>query len=81
MVLWRKGLTLGLSSDEKSPVEGSSSDDATSADVQGLEVDARRTPQPGDLTLEQDTAGGLGRHLGLFSTTFLMYVVRPSSGS
>ncbi|KAF6224250.1 hypothetical protein HO133_010825 [Letharia lupina] len=72
MVLWRKGLTLGLSSDEKSPVVGSSSDDATSADVQRLEFDARRTPQPGDLTLEQDTAGGLGRHLGLFSTTFLI---------
>ena len=28
--------------------------------------------QPGELSLEEDTAGGLGRHLGLFSTTFLI---------
>lgn len=28
--------------------------------------------QPGELSFEQVTAGGLGRHLGLFSTTFLM---------
>lgn len=27
---------------------------------------------PGELTFEEDTAGGLGRHLGLFTTTFLM---------
>lgn len=26
----------------------------------------------GELTLEEDTAGGMGRHLGVFSTTFLM---------
>ena len=25
----------------------------------------------GELTFEEDTAGGLGRHLGVFSTTFL----------
>lgn len=30
--------------------------------------------QPGELTFEEDTAGGMGRHLGLFSTTFLMSV-------
>lgn len=29
---------------------------------------------PGELTFEEDTAGGMGRHLGLFSTTALMYV-------
>ena len=28
--------------------------------------------QPGELSLEEDTAGGLGRHLGLYSTTFLI---------
>lgn len=62
MSSWRKGLTLGLVRDESSPVEG---------DKQ-VEFDADHIVQPGDLTLEQDTAGGLGRHLGLFSTTFLI---------
>lgn len=28
--------------------------------------------QAGELTMEEDTAGGMGRHLGLFSTTLLM---------
>ena len=28
--------------------------------------------QPGELSLKEDTAGGMGRHLGLTSTTFLM---------
>jgi hypothetical protein len=27
---------------------------------------------PGELSFEEDTKGGLGRHLGLFSTTLLM---------
>lgn len=27
---------------------------------------------PGELTFEEGTSGGLGRHLGLFSTTLLM---------
>lgn len=27
---------------------------------------------PGEVSFEQATAGGLGRHLGLWSTTFLM---------
>lgn len=27
---------------------------------------------PGELTFEEDTAGGMGRHLGLVSTTLLM---------
>lgn len=31
--------------------------------------------QPGELTFAEDTAGGMGRHLGLFSTTFLMLVM------
>ena len=29
-------------------------------------------PQAGELSLEEDVSGGLGRHLGLVSTTFLM---------
>ena len=28
--------------------------------------------QPGELSLEEDTAGGMGRHLGVYSLTFLM---------
>lgn len=28
--------------------------------------------QPGELSFDEDTAGGMGRHLGLTSTTFLM---------
>lgn len=28
--------------------------------------------QPGELTFAEDTAGGMGRHLGIFSATFLM---------
>ena len=33
---------------------------------------ALRVVHPGELTFEEDVAGGLGRHLGLVSTTFLM---------
>lgn len=35
-------------------------------------AEADATLQPGELSFEEDTAGGLGRHLGLWSTTFLM---------
>lgn len=28
--------------------------------------------EAGELSLEEDAAGGMGRHLGLFSTTLLM---------
>lgn len=37
-----------------------------------VEPDADAIVQPGELSFEEDTSGGLGRHLGLFSTTFLM---------
>jgi hypothetical protein len=30
--------------------------------------------QPGELSSDEDTRGGLGKHLGLTSTAFLMYV-------
>ena len=49
-----------INSDEKSP-HHSDVDDVALGMV-----------QPGELTFEEDTAGGLGRHLGLTSTTFLM---------
>lgn len=38
------------------------------------EPDADHLVAPGHLSFEEDTVGGLGRHLGLFSTTFLMFV-------
>lgn len=44
----------------------------SSADGQEAETIADTTVQPGELSFEEDTAGGLGRHLGLYSTTFLM---------
>ena len=36
--------------------------------------DADNLLKPGELSYAEVNAGGLGRHLGLFSTTFLMYV-------
>jgi hypothetical protein len=39
------------------------------------EPEADALLRPGEMSFEQATAGGLGRHLGLFSTTFLMYVL------
>lgn len=36
------------------------------------EPEADALLRPSELSFEQVTAGGLGRHLGLFSTTFLM---------
>ena len=44
----------------------------SSTDGQEEETVVNTTVQPGELSFEEDTAGGLGRHLGLFSTTFLM---------
>lgn len=36
---------------------------------------------PGELSFEEDTAGGMGRHLGITSTTLLMQVgALPQSG-
>lgn len=73
-----KGLSRGLVSDEKQPVEGISGVDANSLDGQEVEHDTDESVQPGELTLEEDTAGGMGRHLGLFSTTLLMYAGNSS---
>jgi hypothetical protein len=36
------------------------------------EMEADKLLEPGELSFEEDTRGGLGRHLGLVSTTFLM---------
>lgn len=43
--------------------------DSESADA---ELEADKLLEPGELSFEEDTRGGLGRHLGLVSTTFLM---------
>ncbi|KAF2671184.1 high affinity methionine permease [Microthyrium microscopicum] len=37
-----------------------------------VEPEADKIVKPGELSFEEDTSGGLGRHLGLFSTTFLI---------
>lgn len=79
MSLWRKRLKRAVVSDQKSPAEEISGNNTVLPHIGKAELDAVHTIQPGDLSLEEDTAGGLGRHLGLFSTTFLMCVVRSSS--
>ena len=48
---------------------------AKGRDGDGIIVpDADRAVVPGELSFEEANAGGMGRHLGLFSTTLLMYV-------
>jgi len=37
----------------------------------GLDSDETSDINPGGLTFEEDTAGGMGRHLGVFSCTLL----------
>jgi len=52
----------------------SSQDKALFRDSDSGEVDmeAEKILAPGELSFDEDTRGGLGRHLGLTSTTFLM---------
>lgn len=52
--------------------EGSGNDTYNQNGVEEPVADA--VNQPGELTFAEDTAGGMGRHLGLFSCTFLMLV-------
>ena len=63
MSLWRKGLTRGVISEEKSPAEEISGNNTALSHTEKAELDAVHTIQPGDLSLEEDVAGGLGRHL------------------
>ena len=44
----------------------------TPQDKEAIVVTSLEILQPDEQTLEDDNAGGLGRHLGLFSTTFLI---------
>jgi hypothetical protein len=46
--------------------------DGTTHSGSGDEPEADKLVAPGELSFEEDTSGGLGRHLGLFSTTLLM---------
>jgi L-type amino acid transporter 9 len=43
----------------------------TTSDAASSEYDT----SPGDLTLEEDAAGGQGRHLGVFTCTLLVYAL------
>jgi solute carrier family 7 (L-type amino acid transporter), member 9/15 len=36
------------------------------------DMEADKILEPGELSFDEDTRGGMGRHLGLTSTTFLM---------
>ncbi len=47
-------------------------DKSPSQDSEDENIRDKRLLEPGELSLADDTSGGLGRHLGLFSTTFLM---------
>lgn len=53
---------------------------AATAEIPREVLDADKLHGAGNLNFEEATAGGLGRHLGLFSTTFLMWVVIFSLG-
>ncbi|GAA5919661.1 hypothetical protein JCM1841_005213 [Sporobolomyces salmonicolor] len=50
----------------------SEGDDLAYAQMLGAGEGAAGITAGGELTLEEDAAGGLGRHLGVFSTTFLV---------
>ncbi|KAI9820101.1 MAG: hypothetical protein M1832_003808 [Thelocarpon impressellum] len=65
MAFWRKAY--GAARPKSSDGSGNGSSDKFPD-----EQDAEGTLHPGRLTLEEDASGGLGRHLGLFSTTFLI---------
>ncbi|KAE8447040.1 hypothetical protein EG329_011175 [Mollisiaceae sp. DMI_Dod_QoI] len=47
-------------------------DKSPSQDSEDENIRDKRLLEPGELSLADDTSGGLGRHLGLFSTTFLI---------
>ncbi|KAH9980758.1 high affinity methionine permease [Russula compacta] len=44
----------------------------TEKDNPGLDSNLTSSVNPGELTFEEDTAGGMGRHLGVFSCTLLI---------
>ncbi|KAF9010789.1 amino acid transporter [Cyathus striatus] len=67
----------GLGTNEKQQLEkgqnarGDASDVSSAEDVSGT-AEKDLTLNPGELTFEEDTSGGMGRHLGVFSCTMLI---------
>jgi hypothetical protein len=55
-------MSVSASEDAKSP----------SSDSFGAQHESEDNAEAGELKFDESTQGGLGRHLGLFSTTFLM---------
>lgn len=65
----KKGFTESLSSPtEKDVYTTEEPENDTASSPEFIPKDA----QAGELTLDETASGGLGRHLGVFSTTFLM---------
>ena len=69
MSFWNKGKTLIQQDKVDKGVNGI--DEAGEEQQEGSVV--AHQLHPGELSFEDDVAGGLGRHLGVTSTTFLMY--------
>ncbi|MCJ1308281.1 hypothetical protein MMC25_001934 [Agyrium rufum] len=72
MPSWKLNGGWASSSDEKDLNEASITPNETSPDPTPPYAGAEETLRAGELSLDEDTAGGLGRHLGLTSTTFLI---------
>ena len=68
MSFWRKGKSLIV----QDAVEDGSNGIGEAGEIQQEKEGVSYELHPGELTLEEDVAGGLGRHLGVTSTTFLM---------
>lgn len=71
MALNRIQSIFNLNSNKKSPGLAIVETPSRDGDEEKL-PGADRQLEPGELSFAEDTSGGLGRHLGLFSTTFLM---------
>ena len=68
MSFWRKGKSLIV----QDAVDDGSNGIDEAGEIQQDKDGIGYGLHPGELTLEEDVAGGLGRHLGVASTTFLM---------
>lgn len=55
--------------------------DADLAQREGSEIQDAQQRNVGELAFDEYTSGGLGRHLGVLSTTFLVYISWPHSHS
>ncbi|KAK0510331.1 hypothetical protein JMJ35_007725 [Cladonia borealis] len=68
MSFWRKGKSLII----QDTVEDGSNGIDDAGEIQQEKEGVSHRLHPGELSLEEDIAGGLGRHLGVTSTTFLI---------